>query len=444
MSLRLSAGAFLILACFLCLEQAEEAQAGIADHLVVNEVQLDSIDGNGGYNDDWVEIYNPTASSVSLTGWSLQKQSQASTSAISKINLSGEIPAYGYFLVVRTLATTSLLELADITSSSLALADNNVVYLVNDNINIESKNDENIIDFVGMGSAENFEGSEAAFNPNDADSIVRLPDGEDTNDNMADFVKAGTSTPQNSSWSEEGDEGEGDENNLEGSVTLTVNLNANPVQNIGKTSADIVFTTNGDAGAVVNFGLDDTYGNVTAEINVVANTEAIVSLDSLSCNTTYHYSVYVENADASEDDSSADATFTTSACGITVDSLIMTKTSAKAKDQYEDGWSWEFDITVSDMNETLLKMKFNEWGGTGVLGAGGNMRFSIDELADEADWIYILDNNTYPDTGINIGLIDNNESIAGRQVKIYVQMKVPAGTVVGAYNSDYGISTEIE
>ena len=96
MSLRLSAGAFLILACFLCFGQTEDAQAGIADYLVVNEVHLDSVVGTGGTNDDWVEIYNPTASSVSLLGWSLQKQSEASTSPISKISLSGEIPTGGY------------------------------------------------------------------------------------------------------------------------------------------------------------------------------------------------------------------------------------------------------------------------------------------------------------------------------------------------------------
>ncbi len=434
MSLRLSAGAFLILACFLCLEKTEDAQAGIADHLVINEAHLDSIVGGGGYNDDWVEIYNPTTEDVLLDGWSLQRLAGTS---LSKISLSEIIPAGGYFLVVRSLATTSLLELADITSSSLSLANGNTVYLVNNDINIENKEDENIVDFVGIGSAVDFEGLAAAPNPAETYSIVRVPDGEDTDDNSVDFIETDMPTPQNSSESGEGDGEEEGDSSLEGSVVLTVALNAEPVQNIEKTSADIVFQTNGDSGAVVNFGLDDTYGNVTTEISVTANTEAIINLDSLSCNTTYHYSVYVENADASENDTSADAAFTTSPCGITVDSLVMTKTSAKAKDEYADGWSWEFDITVLDMSETLLKMKFNEWGGAAVLGAGGNMRFSVNEIT----WVDILDDNIYPDTGVDISGIDNGVS-DGRQVKIYVQMKVPAGTVVGAYNSGYGILTE--
>ena len=435
MSLRLSAGAFLILACFLCLGHTEDAQAGVADHLVINEVHLDSFDGTGGSDDDWVEIHNPTAGDIVLDGWSLQKQSKISTSTVYKTDLSGTIPAGGYFLIVKNNATSSLLDLAD-DLTSISLADDNTIYLVNNNEKIIEKIDENIVDFVGMGDAENFEGLASAPNPIGGHSIVRTQDGEDTNDNSADFIETATPTPQNSSAS--GYAGDGD---MEGNVTLTVVLNdVEPVQNIGKTSADIVFTTNGDAGAVVNFGLDDTYGSVTTEIDVFANAEATVSLDDLSCNTTYHYSVYVENADASESDSSVDATFTTLPCGITLDSLIMTKTSAKAKDQYVDGWSWEFNITVADADEIFLKMKFNEWNGAGVLSAGGNMQFSVDEI----NWVDILDNNTYSDGRIDISGIGNDDLSDGRQVKIYVQMKVPVGTVVGAYNSDYGILTEIE
>ncbi len=434
MSLRLIAGTFLILACLFCLVQTDDAKAGIADHLVINEVHLDGVVGTGGSNDDWVEIYNPTVDSVLLTGWSLQKQSQASTSAISKISLSGEIPAGAYFLVVRNSATTSLLELADITAS-LSLASNNVVYLVNNNINIDGKDDENIVDFVGMGSAENFEGSATAPSPAETHSIVRVPDGEDTDDNFDDFTETDTPTPQNLASSEEEEEGDG---SLEGSVFLTVILDSeDPVRNIGQTSADIVFQTNGDAGAVVNYGLDDTYGSSTAEVDVLAGTETAISLSGLSCGTTYHYSVYVENADASENDVTFDATFTTLLCGITVDSLVMTETSAKANNQYAHGWTWEFNITVWNMNETSLKMKFNEWGGVGALSAGGNMRFSVDEII----WTDILDNDTYPDASIDISGIDNDAS-DGRQVTIYVQMKVPIGTVVGIYNSGYGILTE--
>jgi len=433
-SLRLNAGAFLILACFLCLGQAEDAQAGIADHLVINEAHLDGVVGTGGSDDDWVEIYNPTAEDVSLDGWSIQKQAQAIDSSIYKASLSGIVPAGGYFLVVRNSAATSSLELADI-EVSLSLASNNTIYLVNNDISIENKDDVNIVDFVGMGSAENFDGLGTAPSPAETHSIVRTSDGEDTNQNIDDFTETEAPTPQNSSEGAGGDEGD---SALEGSVILTVTLDAEPVQNIGQTSADIVFQTNGDANAIVNHGLSDVYGSSTVEAGVIANTDAIINLDGLNCGTTYHYSVYVENADASESDESADATFTTSPCGITVDSLTMTKTSAKAKDEYADGWSWEFDITVWDPNEASLKMKFNEWNGAGILGAGGNMRFSVNNVT----WIDILDNNIYPETGVDISEIDNDVLSAGRQVKIYVQMKVPAGTIVGEYNSDYGILTE--
>ena len=48
-------------------------------------------------NDEWIELKNNTGSNIDLAGWTLIAQDGSPT-----INLSGTIPANGYFLLERT------------------------------------------------------------------------------------------------------------------------------------------------------------------------------------------------------------------------------------------------------------------------------------------------------------------------------------------------------
>ena len=57
---------FLMAAVFM----VNEAKAGPANHAAINEVSLDSLTGDGGEQDNWIELYSPTAQAVNLTGWS--------------------------------------------------------------------------------------------------------------------------------------------------------------------------------------------------------------------------------------------------------------------------------------------------------------------------------------------------------------------------------------
>ena len=70
----LTVGVFLFLLIGLGASLAgNQAAAGLADHAVINEVSIDSLVGAGGTEDDWIELYNPTAAAIDLSGWSLQK-----------------------------------------------------------------------------------------------------------------------------------------------------------------------------------------------------------------------------------------------------------------------------------------------------------------------------------------------------------------------------------
>jgi hypothetical protein len=379
-----------------------------------------------------VELYNPTGEAVSLAGWSIQKFSSTGSTGYNQ-PLTGTIPANGYFLIVRNAAATSraLKDEADLLANdAFSLANNNIVYLSNAaGTIVPGVNDPNIIDLVGFGTASYFEGAAAAPGITETRSIARQPEGEDTDQNSQDLVIINTPTPTNSAAGDD---------DVSGTVLLTITPGDVPVKNITPTSAEFVFSTNADGIAQIKYGLTAAYNNSTAEESITANMERSIYLTGLECGQTYHYAIYAETADGNENDTTADATFATLPCGIAIDSLTMTRTAAKANNKFADGWEWQFNITVWDLSETGLFMKFNQWSGPAALNAGGNMEYSVD---DGAVWRSLDANNTYPGAALAIGSIDLSAS-AGRQVKIIVRMKVPVGTKAGTYSSSYGILTE--
>ena len=84
--------------------QAAPHQAAALD-VVINEIAWMGTEADS--NDEWIELYNPTGSSIDLSGWNLIADETA-----PNISLSGTIPAGGYFLLERTDDTT----ISDITA----------------------------------------------------------------------------------------------------------------------------------------------------------------------------------------------------------------------------------------------------------------------------------------------------------------------------------------
>ncbi len=168
--------------------------------IVINEIQIDGVDGEGGTEDDWVELYNPYDIDVSLQGWSIQKHSKSDPCGISssfyKKNFGDDevIPAKGFYLIVDTQAGDSLLNIADMTIG-WSLASDSTVYLVRNQEAIESGDDSDIIDKVGFGEACFAEGS-ATVNPPEGKSIERKVIGVDTDNNLADFRVSAEITPK--------------------------------------------------------------------------------------------------------------------------------------------------------------------------------------------------------------------------------------------------------
>src|SRR5829696_349246 len=68
--------------------------------VVINEVYGGGGNANAPYTNDFVELYNKSASPVTMTAWSIQYTSANGTTwGSNKVTFSGTIPANGYFLV---------------------------------------------------------------------------------------------------------------------------------------------------------------------------------------------------------------------------------------------------------------------------------------------------------------------------------------------------------
>lgn len=80
-------------------ETATVASSAVT-HIVISEVQAGT---DAGSDDEFIELYNPTANDVALTGWYLKKKtsSGAESSLVVASRLEGKtIPAHGYLLLV--------------------------------------------------------------------------------------------------------------------------------------------------------------------------------------------------------------------------------------------------------------------------------------------------------------------------------------------------------
>jgi len=63
--------------------------------IVINEIAWMGTEVS--YNDEWIELYNNTNQTINLDGWRLEAEDGS-----PKINLAGEIPVNGFFILERT------------------------------------------------------------------------------------------------------------------------------------------------------------------------------------------------------------------------------------------------------------------------------------------------------------------------------------------------------
>lgn len=123
-----------------------------------------------------------------------------------------------------------------------------------------------------------------------------------------------------------------------------------------------------------------------------------------------------------------------------VDSILVVKSSSSANGTYEDGWKYVFRIT-DPTNEPKLAMKFSDWmSGTNRIPVANNMRISSAQADNGGATITLTATDTYSTPALNM-VIDLDPTVAGRQVEITVEVKIPVGTTTGSYSTTYGVQS---
>lgn len=173
------------------------AQA-VSTTVVIQEVY--GAGGNSGatYNADFVELYNPTANPIDLTGMSIQYRSATSTSNAAAYALSGTVAAGDTFLIQMSNpgANGAALPTPDATASPqiLMAAGAGQVLLASTTTPFPGATTGNVagnaalVDMVGYGTtATTFEGAPTGVNLTSTTAAKRFETGADTDDNASDF-----------------------------------------------------------------------------------------------------------------------------------------------------------------------------------------------------------------------------------------------------------------
>lgn len=184
----------IIVASFFVLSHPFRSIKSVSPNVVISEIQITGTSAD----DEFVELYNPTGSTVDLTAWRLSRKTVSGGSGGNLVaSMSGTIQAHGYFLVTSPESLSS--PSADILyNTGSRLATNNSVILYSDA-------GSTIVDMVGMGSAAASE-SATTSNPPDGGSVERKPgendplagNGIDSDNNANDFIVRTDSDPQTS------------------------------------------------------------------------------------------------------------------------------------------------------------------------------------------------------------------------------------------------------
>src|SRR5436305_4125752 len=186
---------FFFLAVLLFVSSLLHAQ------VVINEVYGGGGNSGATWKNDFIELYNNGASSVPLTGWSVQYGSSTGTGAWSVTPLSGSIPAHSYYLIQEAVGAggTTNLPTPDATGSIAMSATAGKVALLSSTtaLNGACPSNGSLMDLVGYGSANCSEVSPTAALTNTT-SAQRATTGLDNNNNSTDF-STGTPSPTNSS-----------------------------------------------------------------------------------------------------------------------------------------------------------------------------------------------------------------------------------------------------
>lgn len=174
----------------------------VAGAVLINELLVNPSGTDGGQ--EWVELYNPGSTDVTLTGWTFQRGKSSSTPMKTRhtFGASAVIPAGGYYILGDTALTSPTPDEVTTTASTLDLG--------NGNTNADAVQlldcDGELIDVIVYGKSPNSDGwtdelgalvadADLAPEPAEGEVLARTSDGADTNLGATDLCVDTVSTP---------------------------------------------------------------------------------------------------------------------------------------------------------------------------------------------------------------------------------------------------------
>ncbi len=285
----------LLLVCML-------AFAGLRVSAQVNHIVISQVYGGGGnsganFQNDYVELFNPTGASVAVNGWSLQYASAAGTTW-SVALLSGTIQSGGYFLVKLASggAVGAALPTPDVTPANAInmSGTSGKIALVSSTTAIASGTAcpigaATLVDFVGFGttSVNCTEGTGTFANLSATTAAFRKSNGcTDTDVNSADFTVT-TASPRNSATAL---------NFCASTGTVTTTTASNITNTTASSGGNVTSAGSGTIsarGVVWNTVTAPTVALSTKTNDGTATGVFTSGITSLTANTKYFYRAYV-------------------------------------------------------------------------------------------------------------------------------------------------------
>ena len=175
--------------------------------LVISEVYGSANVAPASYGNDFIELYNPTATDIPVDGWSVQYKSAAGTGAFQVTALTGTVKAGGHYLVQEgNFATGTQLPTPDAsgtinlsgTAGVVALVSNTTSYPTfgtTTGVDLKDVTANGLVDLVGYGTTANtYETARTGVALTSTTSAQRTTADTDAND--ADFNELAP-TPKN-------------------------------------------------------------------------------------------------------------------------------------------------------------------------------------------------------------------------------------------------------
>ena len=188
-------------------------QMQVVSHIVISQVYGGGGNSGATYLNDYVELFNPSDVPLPLDGYSIQYAPATGAGLFSDnvipLSLTGELaPGQFYLVQLASGANGSPLPTSDATGSTNLSASGGKVVLVNNTDGLPCNGSptpctdlSTVVDLVGYGNANLYEGTGAAPGPsNNTTSILRNNSScSDTNNNSADF-STGSPNPRNTAF----------------------------------------------------------------------------------------------------------------------------------------------------------------------------------------------------------------------------------------------------